>query len=270
RGLQLEPNETIKARFLSPIADNGEKEKWGHIWETWQDFFWKHKGASSDADDGFNDFLRMVQVINMCRTGKTADEISRFASGRSDQNIDINQLPGSLNEIQKYFQSLEYLTRSERVKDFFLKYEETEDYFSASSSIELSRRQIYYLRTLPVMALLTMLNNTGDINEESLIRFVRFFYNVSRKRSSVGKDIANQLPIAIRLMIEYGTSKKKDHDVLDLIEYSKGRSVLINQEEVLKLNLYKNPPSDSTRSSLRSYFGKPKITPYSMVRSAFC
>lgn len=253
RGRQLEINETLKAKYLTAIEDQIEKEKWGHIWEEWQDFFWSHKGDRPDADDGFNDFLKMVQIINMCALGKTANEISYFAGGRTDQTIDINLLPKSLNEVKKYFQSLEYVTHSERVINFFSQYEKNNDYFSASSSIDLRRKQIYYLRTLPIIAFLISID---DFDEKDLIRFIRFFYNVSRKESSVGKDISNQLPIAIKLMLEYGNNKKKDYDVCDLIDYQKGRTVLINEEEALKLSIFKTPPVNSTRTEIEELFWK--------------
>jgi hypothetical protein len=80
----------------------------------------------------------MVQIINMCALGKTADEISYFASGRTNQTIDIKLLPTSLDEVRKYFKSLEYVTLSEKVTNFFLHNENNNDYFSASSSIDLT------------------------------------------------------------------------------------------------------------------------------------
>ena len=106
------------------------------------------------------------------------------------------------------------------------------------------------------MPIIAFLINVENVDEDVLVRFIRFFYNVSRKESSVGKDISNQLPIAIKLMLEYGKSKEIDYDVCDLIGYQKGRTVLINDEEVLKLRIYKKPPVDSTRIEIEKLFWK--------------
>jgi len=251
RGRQLEPNETLKAKYLGLVSDQSEKEIWGREWEIWQDFFWKHKGVDVDADAGFNDFLQMVQIINMCLLGQPIDEINKVTRGKSEAVLDFNLLPKSLQEIKKYFQSFEWLVLSERVSGFFEKYEKNEIFFSSSSTIDLRKKQIYYLRTLPILAFLSKSKLT---DEEIIIRFIRFFYNISRKDSSVGKDISNQLPVAIKVMLEYGSSKKTSFDVLDLINYHKGRTVLINEEEVLKLNLFETPPKSSTRKEMEILF----------------
>jgi uncharacterized protein with ParB-like and HNH nuclease domain len=201
RGRQLEPNETLKAKFLSRIKDTDEKLDWGKKWEVWQDFFWKYRGNNPDADFGFNEFLRRIQLINMCGLNRTSDEISGFATGRSDLKLDINLLPKSLDEIDDYFDAYKFLVESDSVINFFKKHENS-NYLVTTPIPE--RRQVYYLRTLPVLALL---GKTKLRDEASIIRFLRFFYNVARKLN-VGKDIATQLPISIKLILEYTQNKR--------------------------------------------------------------
>ena len=247
RGRQLEANETLKATFLGKLEREEDKLEWGKKWEDWQDFFWKQRGKNPDADAGFNEFLRRIQIINMCALGNTQDEISSFASGRGDQKLDIALLPLRLNEIDDYFQSFKWIVESERVSAFFELYESKE---FLTTTPEAERRQIYYLRILPVLALLA---RTGLKDEEVVVRFIRFFYNVARKLN-VRKDIAGQLPIAVKLMLEYSNSKKGEYDVSDLIAFQKGRTVLIDEEEVLKLCLYKMPSAWATRRELEELF----------------
>jgi uncharacterized protein with ParB-like and HNH nuclease domain len=252
RGRQLASNETLKAKFLKNLDTISEKEKWGRTWEHWQDFFWKHRGKRSDADAGFNDFLHMVQIINMCDLGKSSDEINLITRSKSEEVLNFELLPDSLEDLLNYFQAFEYLVNNYRITEFFKQYENINDFFT-SSSIDPRRKQIYFLRTLPILA---FLSNTGIIDDKSIFRFIRYFYNISRKELSVGKDIANQLPIAIKLMLEYGRKDQESFDVCDLITYQKGRTVLINDEEVLKLRIYKSPPMQLSREDMEDLFWK--------------
>lgn len=247
RGRQLEVNETLKAKFLEKFVDSEKKEEWGKKWEEWQDFFWKYRGDNPDADTGFNEFLRRIQIINMCDLGKTNDVVSTFASMKSNQNLDIDLLPPTMAEIDNYFQAFKWLVESERVCAFFEQYE-SNVFFTSTPDAE--RRQVYYLRSLPILALL---GRTNLKDEDVIIRFIRFFYNVARK-VNVRKDISGQFSSAIKLMLEYGKNKDSEYDVYDLINYSKGRTVLIDEEEILKLNLYKDQHSITTRLELENLF----------------
>lgn len=257
RGKQLEPNETLKAKYLANFEIQSEKEKWGREWELWQDFFWEHRINNADADAGFNDFLQMVQIINMCHLNKTTDDINIVSKGKSDIVLDFDLLPKSLDELKIYFEAFKYLVNSEKVISFFKSHENKKDFFSLSSSIDPNRKQIYYLRTLPIIALLA---NTKINDEEAILRFIRFIYNVSRKEN-IGKSISDQLPISLRLMIEYGKNKTKDFDVVDFIDYQKGRTSLIDDEEIIKQKLYKTPPLTSTREELENLFWKAEDHP---------
>ncbi len=210
RGRQLEVNESLKAKFLDRIEDEKEKLLWGEKWENWQDFFWKHRGNNPDADNSFNEFLRSIQIINMCDWGIVSDDISDFATNSDNKEITIDLLPQTLDEIEKYFESYKWLVESEHVKAFFTKYES--EHFLTKTPV--SGRQIYYLRILPIISLLSRISLQ---DEDIVMRFIRFFYNVARK-SNVSKDIANQLPISIRLILEYSKNIDGYCDVCDLIE----------------------------------------------------
>jgi hypothetical protein len=247
RGRQLEPNETLKAKFLSLTHNTDEKFYWGKRWEVWQDFFWKHRGINPDADLGFNEFLKRVQLINMSALNRSNDAISSFATGRSTQKLESDLLPKSLQEIDAYFDAHRFLVESDKIQQFLNKYESS---FSFLMTPIAERRQVYYLRTLPLLALVA---RTNLRDEETLIRFVRFFYNVARKQN-VGKDISNQLPIAIKLILEYTNRVSADFDVADFENYQAGRTVLVDGEEVLKFGIYKNPPKNLSRTEIEKEF----------------
>ncbi|HEV7333156.1 MAG TPA: DUF262 domain-containing protein [Flavisolibacter sp.] len=250
RGRQLEPNETLKAKFLSRLNTTEEKFEWGRRWENWQDFFWKHRGGHPDADSGFNEFLRKLQVINMSAMNTNSDQISRFITGRSEQQLDINLLPSDLTEIDDYFEAYKFLVESKVFVEFLQKQNETSTYFLSTPSPE--RRQAFYLRVLPVLAFLA---RTKLREDQTIIRFFRFFYNVARK-VNVGKDISTQLPIAIRLVLAYTNAVKEHFDVVHFADYQKGRTILIDNEEISKLSIYETPPEDRSRGQIETLFWK--------------
>jgi len=228
RGRQLEPNETLKAKFLTTTD---EKAHWGTKWETWQDFFWKHKGGRLDADDGFNDFLRMAQVISMSKKGTNADEISNFIRTKDVAPI-FEKLPQKIEELEAIYDAYVWFVNAPMIQEFYRELGESDSYLTLMPSVNL--RQIYFLRVLPVIAFLTVSTCRDEL---TVMRFARFFYNIARKRETIGKDVGTQLPSAIRLMLEYGTSEDITFDVCDLRNFTKGRTILIDREEVIKLSI---------------------------------
>lgn len=241
RGRHLVENETLKAKFLSKLNSIEDKESWGKKWEIWQDFFWVNRLNNPDSDNGFNEFLRIVQIISMSIGKYSTTQVNQFVT--SNDNIDFQILP-ELKEIEKYFNAYKYLVENSKIIEFYEKYE-NKNYF-----IETERRQIDYFRILPIITLVSLLT---QYDEKNILRFNRFIYNISRK-SNVGKDIRTQLIIALRLFSEYANEHKEFYDVCDFVNYSKGRTTLIDKEEISKLNLLKNPPPGSNREELELLF----------------
>ena len=244
RGLQLEGNETLKANFLSLVDVKTEKLEWGRVWETWQDFFWKNrdKKKQQSADAGFNEFLKMVQIINMCNQDKPNLEIMRFANDKSCKGLKVHLIASDLKDLKSFFEAYKWLLESDVISGFFERYEANFNYLSPGKDWKL----IDYFRILPILNLMA---RTGIRDIEQIIRFVRFFYNVSRK-SDVGKDVASQVPIAVRLINEYTHGKKENLDVCDLVDYQKGRTSIIDTEEIIKLNLFSTYQKHGRRSEI--------------------
>ncbi|HIP33494.1 MAG TPA: DUF262 domain-containing protein [Bacteroidia bacterium] len=241
RGRNLVENETLKAKFLSKLHTTEDKENWGRKWEIWQDFFWVNRLNNPDSDNGFNEFLRMVQIITMSKGKYSSIQVNQFVT--SNDSINFQILP-KLNEIEKYFDAYKYLVENENISEFYKKYEYN-DYF-----IETKRKQIDYFRILPLITFISLISHN---DEKNILRFNRFFYNISRKRN-VGKDIRTQLITAIKLISDYTQGHKEIYDVCDLVNYSKGRTALLDEEEVIKLTLYKNPPAEINRENLELLF----------------
>lgn len=246
RGRHLEPNETLKAKYLARESD---KKSWGAEWERWQDLFWKFRLHRADADEGFNDFLKMAQLIEMLRQDFSADSISGYARGATDQTLLPERLPAKVEDLQRLFEAYEWLVKSAAIQDFFEGYEEEKHYFLLTPQAD--RAQLFYFRLLPVLAFVA---GTDCREEQAVLRFIRFFYNLSRKRGSIGKDIGTQLVAAVRLMQEYALGGYTAFDVCDLIAYQKRRTTLLDEEEVRKLSLYLHPPAGLTRAEQEELF----------------
>lgn len=231
RGRQLEPNETLKASYLATTED---KDKWGTTWENWQDFFWKHKSTRPDADAGFNDFLKIVQVLSMSSSNIPAETISNFISGKTDSDPSFEFLPKTIDELGDIYAAYEWLVNSPIIAEMYQSVGQSKNYLTIMPRAE--QRQVYLLRIIPIIAFLYV---SGCRDEMTVLRFSRFFYNLGRKSDSIGKDISNQLPTAIRLMLEYAAKEDGQFDVCDLVNYSTRRTILINREEITKLSIIK-------------------------------
>lgn len=241
RGRHLVDNETLKAKFLSTLNQKHDKEIWGKKWEIWQDFFWVNRLNNPDSDYGFNEFLRMVQIITMSKREYSPTQINQFIT--YNEIINFKLLP-ELSQIEKYFNAYKYIVENSGICDFYKKYEDS------NYLIKTNHKQIDYFRILP---LITLVSELIDYDENCVYLFNRFLFNISRK-SNLRKDIRTQLISAIKLMWLYGKENNSTYDVCDLVRYQKGRTVLLDEEEVIKLKLYREPPSETDRRDLENLF----------------
>jgi uncharacterized protein with ParB-like and HNH nuclease domain len=240
RGRHLVENETLKAKFLSKIEDAQKKEHWGKIWETWQDFFWVNKQPDDvDSDRGFMDFLRIVQIISMCKKDYSSDEKNGFII--ENQGMDFDLLP-DLNKIEKYFYAFKYIIENKKISALI----------DNAYVLNKDKKLVDYFKLLP---LINVISSVSILNEDSIYRFSRFFYNIARK-DNVYKDIRNQLMSALKLIDAYTENNKENYDICDLIDYRKGKTILLDDEECVKLYLYSNPPQQTNRENLEELFWK--------------
>ena len=106
RGKQLEDSETVRAKLFEKIDKKDQLQR-SEDWEKWQDFFWRYRNKNEDsnnADQGFNEFLKCIAGLESYRS-------------KSGHFLDITDtiFPStvlkfiSLDKIEKYFDSLEYI-----------------------------------------------------------------------------------------------------------------------------------------------------------------
>jgi uncharacterized protein with ParB-like and HNH nuclease domain len=120
RGEQMQGNENIKADLLGKLGSIEQKNKYGKLWEDWQDFFWKHRGSNENADNGFNQFLACIAGLEryLNDTQKFYSKLE-FDKAASIRNSDILEVL-TIETIEKYFDAWSYLVNNiQKYKDSF-------------------------------------------------------------------------------------------------------------------------------------------------------
>ncbi len=255
RGQQLADNETIRARLFDDDVVKANQLEWSEKWEIWQDFFWKHrdkKNKEITADEGFNEFLRWIQIIKMTELQeivvddeneealdkKDIIDIIKWGKGKK-LNVDYLQLP----EIENYFNALKYL-----FVDFNSELETLKGNYSSYTNFDLidsswlsptennnSIVQIDCFRLLPILYYCKeRLANKETINSVKLFRIIRYFYNL-RKDTTVFKTASMQCVNGLKLIGKLDSNS----DITDILSIKGISSSLINTEEKLKLNILK-------------------------------
>jgi uncharacterized protein with ParB-like and HNH nuclease domain len=235
RGEAVQVNENIKAQLLEGLSEQ-EKHNWGLTWEGWQNFFWKNRDDNKNADDGFNEFLKWINIIERIASSRneSLEVLADFIREIQDKTeLTIEYL--GLNTINQYFDALERIASDKRI-----------EYFNSGWLHDgLNSRE--YIQWLP------MLMYTARHQEEdytAINRYSRYFFNIVRK-DEVSKSSPDYAVHAIRLTHEFLSKNLKD--VVDLATLT-GFDTIVTKEESFKLGLYKNPVSSFTREDYEKSF----------------
>lgn len=253
RGQQLTDNETVRAILFKSVTAKENPMKWSELWEEWQDFFWKNSIKDSKmhvtADDGFNEFLRWVQIFKMVDLSEISVDDNEEAPGRKEilktiqwgkwEKLDASFL--TLEEIDHYFRALKYL-----YEDFY-KYVQlpSQNYKSYSNFRLLNRQwlspadnfknigQLEAFRLLPVLYYCKQRFEAGNkIDNEYLFRIIRFFFNLS-KDPNIGKSPGVQVINAIKTISRI----KILNDIAEIAKLKDVPVTLLSNEEKLKFEL---------------------------------
>jgi len=116
RGEHMQSNENIKADLLVKLDGVEIKNYYGEKWENWQDFFWKHRGNNSTADNGFNQFLTCIAGLEYYLKN---DESIFYSKDKFEGKKDSSASVGIRTEdvlkvldiqlIEEYFEAFKYL-----------------------------------------------------------------------------------------------------------------------------------------------------------------
>ena len=251
RGQQLADNETVRAKLFESLSPKKQIE-WSKKWEIWQDFFWKHRNKeipNPSADNGFNEFLRWVQIIKMSarldkekRQALSDSSIENVIQWETVKKLDVAYL--ELQEIDLYYNALVYLfTRYNSEIDPLKSLYDTYTNFDLInkewlSPVRGSIVQIECFRLLPILHYCAKaLEANKPINCSNLFRATRFFFNLSRDLT-IGKSVRKQTINAIEIVDKLAVNGDIS-DIVALLDISK---TILDTEERIKLNRYKISP----------------------------
>lgn len=270
RGEPVEENENIKAILLSEVPDT-EKSNWGRLWEKWQDFFWLYRNSNPNADNGFNEFLRWIQIIKMTEKLKVVDDSEENIANKKiidvikweNEKCKLDTSYFSLVDIENYFEAVGVVFKdiNESYQEVLGIYElfnfSSRNFISPEwmSPIKSGRKanisQIDCFRLLPVLYYCKVVTEKhGTINNQNLFRVVRYFYNIENLANiSKAANIAciNAINL-IKNMLEISD------DILSILDVPKPSKTLITAEETFKLSQFKNPPTNFSRTEVESLF----------------
>ncbi len=123
RGESLSYQETVKALLISKCKEE-EKSGFGIQWEKWQDFFWQHRGANINADDGLRNFLKWSVVLHMCSTANVIlkDAEKRGIRKQTENEIKEDYIRVEIDKEKKNVQFEEYIKNYIKNNDSFTTY----------------------------------------------------------------------------------------------------------------------------------------------------
>lgn len=237
RGEEVKANENIKAGLLEGCSEE-EKNIWGAKWEDWQDFFWKNKVDNINADQGFNEFIRWIIIIEYVKSNPElpVEQLGRFIK-QIKQNDKFSFDILNLELIKTYYESFSFLFGHKQLCE--------KSWGSGNTSM------VDYIRLFPA---LMYLNKVEQPDVDELRRLIRFFKNVTRLED-IAKNPDNQTVNAIRLLEAFLSDGYTD--VVDLVHYlgkNPAFSSIITDEEFYKLSIFKNPPKEATREVVEQLF----------------
>lgn len=255
RGQQLADNETIRAKLFDSEDVKGNPLEWSEKWEQWQDFFWKHrdkKNTELTADEGFNEFLRWVQLLKMYEVNKLNNITSentlahqafiKTLQWESGSKLDIEYL--SLSEIENTFKALQYLfvdfkleveniISNQYNRDFQKSELINDEWISHANGIT---DQIELFQLLPILLFCKKHFINGEqIESNNLFRIIRLLYSLSQDiiiRKSIRDQIPNVLSVVDNLDL--------NGDITILLNKNGLSKTILNNEVKTKLEIYKD------------------------------
>ncbi|MGI6291196.1 MAG: DUF262 domain-containing protein [Bacteroidales bacterium] len=240
-GKPLSITENLKPRILSNLDDSKqlieknnktELQYYADLWEEWEHFFWLNKpNEHLTADDGLNEFLRWIYIIEMTNVDDIYYNDEKYndsqiaLSGKAYDFLDLVKIKGGnkelLDTINEYYENIKStLIHDKEIKDNFL-----------FKKKPLS--QIDCFKFLPILLYVHFFG--PDIKDRKYLRVKQFFQSRSKDRNLSRASIVTVLEAIkiIKLM-----EADEICDLAKIIRYSSTVSTMVlNQTEIFKFNL---------------------------------
>jgi len=244
RGKLIENNEILRAYLFEQSIGDSEAETWAKKFDTWQEFFWKHRGQENTADSGFDAFINWIVIIE--NHTKRNEKAIEFKDVHTITTKDYFSLL-NFRCIEKYFTALEviekYFNELGEAGKFLRKFA-IKDILCGKMDSKKS-----YMFILPLLAFVAngLIKDQGkyEFNTKiALYSWVRFFYNIAYNKESEALQEALKLVAC--------AESRAMCDIINLlnvpdIEKNALTSTIFNDEEMKKLQLYHNASDKQER-----------------------
>lgn len=246
RGQQLADNESIRAKLFDSDIVRDNPLEWSEQWENWQDFFWKNRSKKRgfSADEGFNEFLRWVQLLIMIdkQNLNTENEFEKkiHTLQNNKEELDISHL--NLEEIKIYYESLVFIKNffiEENIQTTLKPFKKYKNVFKYSidefiSGSFLNQNQLFIL--LPLLKYCKKyIESNKQIDDLAFLRVFKFVNNLSNDLN-IGKSIRDQ----IFNIVNHISMLSINEDISDLLIKNNLSKTIINDEQKEKLSIYKD------------------------------
>lgn len=247
RGQQLADNETIRARLFDDDEVRANSIYWSEQWELWQDFFWKHRNKKKEgisADEGFNEFLRWVQLLKMWelnfKNGSNSPELAKqfekVSQWESGSQLNINYL--ELHDIELTFKALVFLYKTldiTKFKDLYpLSYKEKSlppDWISTTGE-PLGLINMFQLLPLLLYCKKSIEEENEKLDEHTIYRLTRILKTLSSDKV-IGKAVRNQITNVLFFIDQISPSQ----DITMVLNVPNISKTILNDELRAKLEL---------------------------------
>ena len=254
RGQQLADNETIRAKLFDNDEVRENSIYWSEQWELWQDYFWKHRNKVKKgitADEGFNEFLRWVQILEMWERffkAKTAspDSIKTFEKTlqwEAGSKLIVDYF--SLSDIELTFKALHFLFEKFAINQnqFKILYKKSHsDNLIPGDWIAPTDNAINLINLFQLLPILQYckkcIKNQQEIDELKLYRIIRMIRTLSKDKT-IGKAIRNQ----IANVLYFSDELMPNQDLAEIRESNRISKTILNEEVVSKLTLFATVPA---------------------------
>lgn len=250
RGQQLADNESIRAKLFDSDIVRANPLYWSEQWENWQDFFWKNrsKARGFSADEGFNEFLRWVQLLKMIEKQifTPDDNFEKQIHYLQNNKKELDTIYLDLKEIKLYYESLLYIKNFFRNDNIGKTLQPFEKYskafkFSINDFINgsfLNQNQLFII--LPLLEYCKKyIESKSQLDDLAFLRVFKFVTNLSSD-VTIGKSIRDQILNIIQhiSMLEIG------EDITGLLNKNNVSKTIINDEQRTKLSIYKEASTE--------------------------
>lgn len=246
RGQQLADNESIRAKLFDSDIVRENPLEWSEQWEKWQDFFWKNrsKARGLSADEGFNEFLRWVQLLNMIEKHILTpdDNFEKQIHFLQNNKKELDTVYLNLKDIKIYFNSLIYIRiffEKDNLESILLPFKKFKSAFKFSiqdyiNGSFLNQNQLFII--LPLLEYCKKYIESGtELDDLAFLRVFKFITNLSYD-INIGKSIRDQ----ILSIVQHISKLNIDEDITGLLTKSNISKTIINDEQREKLSIYKN------------------------------